>query len=160
MNGMSLIVKTVTRWVKVFIFLFGAYIVITGHLTPGGGFAGGVIIACSYILLTLAFGKQFASRHLSTPAAHDLDSSGSLLFLAVACLGLGTSGVFFANYLERRFPGRAFHILSAGTIPISNIAIGVKVAASLFLIFMILSVLRIVISSDGEKKMIQSEEEE
>ena len=55
MKGMTLIVKTVTRWVKVFIFLFGVYIVITGHLGPGGGFAGGLIIACSYILLTLAF---------------------------------------------------------------------------------------------------------
>ena len=54
MKGMTLIVKTVTRWVKVFIFQYGIYVIITGHLAPGGGFAGGVIIACSYILLTLA----------------------------------------------------------------------------------------------------------
>ena len=42
MSGMTVIVKTITRWVKVFIFLFGAYIIVTGHLSPGGGFAGGV----------------------------------------------------------------------------------------------------------------------
>ena len=42
MKGMTVIVKTVTRWVKVFIFLYGIYIIITGHLSPGGGFAGGV----------------------------------------------------------------------------------------------------------------------
>jgi len=54
MKGMTIIVKTVSSWVKVLIFLFGIYITIFGHLTPGGGFAGGVILACSYILLMLA----------------------------------------------------------------------------------------------------------
>ena len=160
MKGMSVIVKTVTRWVKAFIFLFGAYVVITGHLTPGGGFAGGVIIACSYILLTLSFGKDLASKQLGTRLAHDLDSAGSLLFLAVGLLGFTTGGVFFVNFLERRFPGEVFHILSAGTIPISNIAIGLKVASSLFVVFVILSVLRIVTAGDGQRKMVQEEEEE
>ncbi len=51
-------------------------------------------------------------------------------------------------------------MLSAGTIPISNIAIGLKVAASLFLIFVILAVLRIVLAEDGSQEMIQEEEEE
>ena len=160
MKGMSIIVKTVTRWVVVFIFLFGAYIVITGHLTPGGGFAGGVIIACGYILLTLAFGKEFASKRLGTIVAHDLDSSGSLLFLAIALFGFSSGGIFFVNFLEKRFPGKAFHILSAGTIPISNFAIGLKVASSLFVLFVILSVLRIVVTKEGQKTMVQEEEEE
>jgi hypothetical protein len=70
MNGMTVIVKTVTRWLKVFIFLYGIYIIITGHLAPGGGFAGGVIIACSYMLLTLAYGKEFTLKRLSLRAGH------------------------------------------------------------------------------------------
>jgi multisubunit Na+/H+ antiporter MnhB subunit len=160
MKGMTVIVKTVTRWVKVFIFLFGAYIVITGHLGPGGGFAGGVIIACSYILLTLAYGKEFALQRMSTRAAHHLDSSAALLFLVMALLGLGYGGVFFLNFLQRRFPGIPFRLLSAGTILINNIAIGLKVAACLFLVFVILSLLRIVVARDGSRQMIQEEEEE
>ena len=160
MKGMSLIVKTITRWVQVFIFLYGVYIVITGHLGPGGGFAGGVIIACSYILLTLAYGKEFALKRLSSRAAHHLDSSGALLFLVVALFGLGSGGIFFANFLQARYPGVAFQLLSSGTIPISNIAIGLKVFASLFLIFVILSVLRIVVAADGTQVMVQDEEEE
>ena len=160
MKGMTVIVKTVTRWVKVFIFLYGIYIIITGHLAPGGGFAGGVIIACSYILLMLAYGREFALKQLSSRAAHRLDSSAALLFLVVALLGLGYGGIFFGNFLQARYPGVAFRLLSSGTIPINNIAIGIKVGASLFLIFIILSVLRIVLGEDGTNKMVQDEEEE
>ena len=56
--GMSMIVRTVTRWLKGPILLFGIYIVLYGHITPGGGFGGGVIIACSFILITLALGEK------------------------------------------------------------------------------------------------------
>ncbi|MBA7606781.1 hypothetical protein ES703_13931 [subsurface metagenome] len=160
MKGMTIIVKTVTRWVKVFIFLYGVYITITGHLTPGGGFAGGVIIACSYILLTLAYGKDFFLKRMGLRAASRLDCVGALLFLIVALLGLGFGGIFFANFLQARFPGEEFKLLSSGAIPISNIAICIKVGSSLFAIFIILSVLRIVQAEDGSQSMIQEEEEE
>ena len=160
MKGMTPIVKTVTRWVKVFIFLYGAYIIITGHISPGGGFAGGVIIACSYMLLTLAYGKEFAFRRLNTRLAGYLDSFGALVFLAVALFGLGIGGVFFSNFLMERYSGEEMALLSSGTILISNIAVGLKVAASLFLVFAILSVLRIVTAGDGTLMMIQEEEEE
>jgi multicomponent Na+:H+ antiporter subunit B len=160
MKGMSLIVKTVTRWVKVFVFLFGVYVVITGHLTPGGGFAGGVIIACSYVLLVLAFGKDFALGRAGSRVASGLDSVGALLFLAVAVGGLSGGGLFFANWLQRRYPAQGIRLLSAGTIPISNIAVGLKVASSLLMIFVILSVLRIVVEADGSLGMHNPEEEE
>jgi len=64
MKGMTVIVKTVSSWVKVLIFLFGIYIILFGHLTPGGGFAGGVILASSYVLLMLAFGRKFVEENL------------------------------------------------------------------------------------------------
>lgn len=155
MTGMTVIVKTVTRWVKVFIFLYGVYIVITGHLSPGGGFAGGVIIACSYILLTLAYGKEFALKRLGPLTAAGLDSGGALLFLIVSLLALGGGGLFFANVLQKRYPGREFQLLSAGSIPIANIAIGLKVFSSLFLIFVILSILRIVLDAEGRQSLVQ-----
>ena len=160
MTGMTVIVRTVTRWVKAFIFLYGVYIIITGHLSPGGGFAGGVIVACSYILLTLAYGKEFAFKRLGSRMAAGLDASGALIFLVVAIFGIGYGGIFFANFLQQRYPGEDFRILTSGTIPINNIAIGIKVAASLFLIFAILAVLRIVLKPDGTQEMIQEEEEE
>lgn len=138
---MTVIVKTIASWVKVLIFLFGIYIIIFGHLTPGGGFAGGVILAGSYILLMLAFGREFVEENLSLPVASKLDCVGAFLFALIAVLGLVFGGVFFANFLYQKYlPGRPLELISAGIIPLSNIAIGLKVGASLFLVILSLSI--------------------
>ena len=139
MKGMTVIVKTVSSWMKVLIFLFGIYIILFGHVTPGGGFAGGVILASSYILLMLAFGREFAEENLSRPLASKLDCFGALLFTVIAVLGFAFGGAFFVNFLVDKY-GEPFALLSAGTVPLSNIAIGLKVAASLFLVILSLSV--------------------
>ena len=129
MKGMTIIVKTVSSWVKVLIFLFGIYITIFGHLTPGGGFAGGVILASSYVLLMLAFGREFVQKDLPLALDSKLDCLGAFMF----------AGAFFVNFLVDKY-GRPLDLLSAGTIPLSNIAIGLKVGASLFLVIFILSI--------------------
>jgi len=141
MKGMTIIVKSIASWVKVLIFLFGIYIIIFGHLTPGGGFAGGVILASSYVLLMLAYGREFAEENLSLPVASKLDCIGAFLFAVVAILGLVFGGSFFVNFLYQKYlPGQALNLVSAGTIPFSNIFIGVKVGAALFLVILALSV--------------------
>jgi multisubunit Na+/H+ antiporter MnhB subunit len=143
MQGMTIIVKTVSGWVKVLIFLFGINIILFGHLTPGGGFAGGVILASSYVLLMLAFGRRFVESNLPLPLASRLDCLGAFLFATVAILGLVFGSAFFVNFLYQRIlPGQPLHLISAGTIPLSNIAIGLKVGASLFLAIFALSAFR------------------
>lgn len=150
MKGMTVIVKTISSWVKILIFLFGIYIVITGHLTPGGGFAGGVILASSYVLLMLAFGRAYVEKSLPLPVASKLDCTGALLFALIAILGLVLGGSFFVNFLFQKYlPGEALELISAGTIPLSNIAIGLKVGASLFLVVLVLSAFR---PGETEKK--------
>ena len=134
--GMTSIVKTVARFAMGIIVIFGAYIVLYGHLTPGGGFAGGVILACGYVILTLAFGKDLALRKLSDQGASIMDNSGALAFLVIGLLGF-TGGYFFLNFLG---PGERFELFSGGIIPLCNIAIGFKVTASLFAIFIALSI--------------------
>jgi multisubunit Na+/H+ antiporter MnhB subunit len=155
MNGMTTIVKTISSWVKVLIFLFGIYIVLFGHLTPGGGFAGGVILASSYVLLMLAFGRKFAEENLSLGIASKFDCAGALLFAAVALVGLFFGAAsFFYNYLQQNVEAghkTALHLISAGTIPLSNIAIGLKVGASLFLVILTLSVFRPESSTDKKE---------
>ena len=150
---MSLIVKTTTRWLKACILLFGVYIVLYGHLTPGGGFAGGVIIACAFVLLTLAEGQRIGMKTVSKGVASELDSAGALIFLGVALVGILTAGVFFNNFIGTDETSR-FQLLSAGVIPICNIGIGLKVGMSLFMVFTILAALRVVVKG-GKRKMIQ-----
>lgn len=144
MRGMSVIVKTISSWVKVLIFLFGIYIVLFGHLSPGGGFAGGVILASSYVLLMLAFGRQFVQKDLPLSVDSKLDCLGILLFALIAILGFVFGGTFFVNFLHQEgvLSGEAMRLISAGTIPLANIAIGLKVGASLFLAVFVLSAFR------------------
>jgi multicomponent Na+:H+ antiporter subunit B len=149
--GMSLIVRTVARWVKPFILLFGAYIVLYGHLTPGGGFSGGVVIACALVLLTLALGQKTAFTAVSRDTASALDSLGALLFLGLALSGLCVGGIFFCNYITTSEAAR-FTLLSSGIIPACNIALGLKVSMSIFLVFTVLSALHVAVQ-DGERRI-------
>jgi len=137
MNGMTPIVKVVARTVAGFIFLYGCYIVLYGHLSPGGGFAGGAIIAAGLILLRLAFGTTAKQEKSTSISSSIFESIGGLAFLAVALLGLVVGGYFFLNL----FPAFGEHgrLISAGSIPLSNIAIGIKVAAAILSIFVVLA---------------------
>ncbi len=134
-KGMTLIVKTITRLTVGLILLYGIYIVSHGHLSPGGGFAGGVIIALSFIHLMLAFGKEVALKKLSQVQASILESLGALMFLSIALLGF-LGGYFFFNLFFHK--GKPFTLFSAGIIPLCNIAISLKVGAGLFAIFVVL----------------------
>ena len=138
-QGMTLIVKTVTRLTVGLILLFGIYIVIHGHVSPGGGFAGGVIIALSFIHLMLAFGKDLALKKLPVSMASMYESIGAIMFLGLALAGF-VQGHFFLNFFTKK--GEPFSVVSAGIIPLCNIAISLKVGAGLFAIFVILVVLK------------------
>lgn len=138
-KGMTLIVKTITRLTIGLILLFGIYITLHGHLTPGGGFAGGLIIALSFIHLMLAFGKEVALKKLSQSMTSFFESIGAILFVFIAILGF-VGGYFFINFLGK---GKPFELFSAGIIPLCNIAICLKVGAGLFAVLVGLVLLKI-----------------
>jgi len=135
-KGMTVIVKTIARLIAGFIFLYGLYIVLHGHLTPGGGFAGGVIIAGSFILLILAFGSQEIGEKTFYRFTSIFESLGALSFLLIALLGLIAGFYFFLNLFPK---GTPLHLISSGIILPANIAIGVKVGAGLLAIFLALA---------------------
>lgn len=146
-NGMTLIVKVVTRLTVGLILIFGIYIMLHGHLTPGGGFAGGVIIALSFIHMMLAFGRETALKKMSKSVASYFESIGALMFLIVALIGFA-GGYFFLNIFH--YEGQEkFTLFSSGSILLSNIAICLKVGAGLFAIFMAIVFFKI---DTGDKK--------
>jgi len=134
--GMTLIVKTVARIMIAMILLYGFYIVLYGHLTPGGGFAGGVILAIAYTLMMLAFSRHIALAKLSDFWASMFDNLGMLAFVILGYIGLNV-GIFLYNFLGK---GTPFSIVSAGFIPLANISIGIKVGACLYAVFIGLSI--------------------
>lgn len=155
-EGMSTVVRTVTRWVSAFILLYGLQLVAYGHLTPGGGFAGGVMLACAFVLLMLAFGKKRLSEMFPVSAVCELDCVGALCFWSLAVAGmLFGGGVFFKNFLPR---GEKFHLWSGGIIPLCNVAIAFKVMGALVLVVVALSVLRVKAGGTDEEFISDIEE--
>jgi len=136
MKGMTLIVQNVTRLIIGFVILFSLYVTVTGHLTPGGGFAGGVLFMAAAVLIVLAFGRSKSDELASERVCHIMEGLGAFGFLVLALLGFfAVAGGFFVNFLPQ---GQVHKLFSGGTIPLANLAIGVKVAAGLTGIFMAL----------------------
>ena len=149
-DGMGVIVGTVARWLRGFILAYGIYVVLHGHITPGGGFEGGIVIACGFILLTLAGGQKLGLSFFSRKAAISFISVGVLLFLALAWMGTWwAGGAFFENFIGTSEEAR-FSLFSAGTIPILNIGLGLKVASSLFLVFTVLAAFQVGAASEEQ----------
>jgi multisubunit Na+/H+ antiporter MnhB subunit len=140
MKGMTIIVKKTSQLIAGLVFLYGIYIIIHGHLTPGGGFAGGVIIAGSFILQILAFGSDFLKlvKEESGTTLYENLSLLIVLFLAVSGLLFG-AGIFFKNWFPK---GTAGELISAGMLPLYNIFVGIEVAASILTIFLALVIFK------------------
>jgi len=131
---MTIIVKNVTALLAGLVFLYGWYIILHGHLTPGGGFAGGTIIAGSFILLVIANGIQYFRLKKEKEGSSLAEGAGILCFLLLAIAGMFLAGkVFFGNFLPKGTPGE---LVSAGVIPLFNIFVGIEVAAALLSIFL------------------------
>jgi multicomponent Na+:H+ antiporter subunit B len=79
---MTVIVKTVTRLTLGFILIYGIYIGTTGHVSPGGGFTGGVILALAFVHIMLAFGKEAALRKLRANTLRMVMGPAAFVFLA------------------------------------------------------------------------------
>ncbi|MBM3314578.1 cation:proton antiporter, partial [candidate division WOR-3 bacterium] len=141
--GMSAIVRVVTRMMAGMLFLYGGYIILHGHLTPGGGFAGGVLIAAAFILVSLAFGSVEESERSGYVFSSVFESLGGLMFVGLALAGYVTGESFFSN-VATFFLGRPLELYSGGIIPLANIAIGIKVGAGLVAIFLALGASRFV----------------
>ena len=111
--------------------VLGVYVVVHGHLSPGGGFQGGVILAAG-LLLVYAAGQVVALERVEPTALVEVaDATGALAYVLVAVGGL----VFAAAALENFLPfGTTGNLLSAGTIPVLSVAVGVEVTGAVALI--------------------------
>ena len=142
--GLSPVVRIVARFLAPFILLYGIYLIAYGHLTPGGGFPGGVMIVGGFMMLILAVGKSEAERAMPRRVAGVLDSVGAVAFLALALVGLLLGAeVFFLNFIQKAHPGQPHELMNAGIIPLANAAIALKVAASFAAVFVLLVACRL-----------------
>jgi multicomponent Na+:H+ antiporter subunit B len=113
------------------VVVLSAYVIAHGHLTPGGGFSGGVIGAGAMLLAYSAGQRVRLGRVGSTALLEATEALGALGFLLLALAGLVLVGVTLQNFLPLGTMGM---LLSAGTIPLGNVAVGLEVAAAVALV--------------------------
>ena len=102
----------------------GLYIVLHGHVTPGGGFQGGVILAAAFFLPVLAG----AGRALDERLLGLVEGMAGTAFIVIGLLALLGQGAFLQPWLGT---GELGSLLSAGTLPLLYLAVGLKVGAEL-----------------------------
>jgi multicomponent Na+:H+ antiporter subunit B len=105
----------------------GIYIVAHGQLTPGGGFQGGVVLASAFLLVYAA--GHFISSPVSLVEAVEAAGAGAYVLIAVGGL------IFASAAMENFLPlGTSGQLLSGGTIPVLNVAVGIEVSGAVVLI--------------------------
>ena len=113
------------------VVVLAGYVIVHGHLTPGGGFSGGVI-GGGALLLAYAAGQRVRLRRVGSIAMLEtVEAFGAGGFAALAIGGLIAAGATLQNFLPL---GTSGMLLSAGTIPVGNAAIGIEVAGAVALI--------------------------
>ena len=141
--SMSKIVRTAADLLFVFVFVFGFYVVLHGHLTPGGGFQGGAVIATAFIMLFVAHKIEDITALFTKISFQNSEALGLFLFIGTALVAIGAGSTFFMNYLAGAggifgqavpFGVNGGFLNTAGTIPIMNIAVGLEVLGGLSII--------------------------
>jgi multicomponent Na+:H+ antiporter subunit B len=124
------ITRTVFRYVLLLVLMYGFYVVAHGHLSPGGGFAGGVILGLGALLYLLLFDLGWRERFRNLP-----------LDIAVVLIGLGSLMEAIKYLLPTKhgptgLPGELF---SVGIISVVNLGIGLLVASTILSIFYLMA---------------------
>lgn len=131
----DLIVKVTSKIIIPFMQVFGIFVILHGHLSPGGGFAGGAILGASLILLTLAFGLNDAKKKIPHSMAKLIETGSILLIISLGLFGILSGYNFLTNGAAGFNLGKTGEVISAGFIPIATLAIGLKVGSTLITLF-------------------------
>ena len=123
------ILQKITFLLFPIIVIFGIYVILNGHISPGGGFSGGAIIGAGLILYANAFGFEKLNRFFTEKTYKTISFSA----LSFYCLAKSYSFFTGANHLHSGIPlGTPGDILSSGLIFPLNICVGLVVACTMY----------------------------
>ena len=158
MSQGSMILKLISLPISIILICLGIMTILGGHITPGGGFQGGAMIASGIILSILVYGLGNSPLELSHTYIEVLESVGALGFVIFGLIGLFVGGFFLYNVGTDLFnivPSaiqNVFHnpdVTNSGIIPYLNVFVGLKVFVGLS---------SIVIAFAGFKKLVEEGE--
>ncbi len=158
MSQGSMILKLISLPISIILICLGITTILGGHITPGGGFQGGAMIASGIILSILVYGLGNSPLELSHTYIEVLESVGALGFVIFGLIGLFVGGFYLYNVgtdvlnIVTAAIQNVFHypdVTNAGIIPYLNIFVGLKVFVGLS---------SIVIAFAGFKKIVEESE--
>ena len=129
-----------------FILVYMFYIIFHGHLSPGGGFQGGVLMVAVVVFLYLGHGYKTTTSALSLHFMHGTEGFASIMYIAFAMIGVAYAGNFCYNALSQS--GNIGDLWSSGTIFLMNTAVGVKVLTGVGVLG--LSMVGLLVANDKE----------
>jgi multicomponent Na+:H+ antiporter subunit B len=129
------VVRLTSRLVAPFIQIYGIYIILHGHLSPGGGFSGGAIFGASLILVALSFNLATGVKQISHTTASVLESGGALGFALTGFVAIAMGGNYLANRAAGFPMGETGQLFSAGAIFLITLFVGIKVASTITTLF-------------------------
>ncbi len=127
----SPVVLFVVRLLAPFIGIFAAFVILHGHVTPGGGFQGGAILGAMFIVLTIVLGAGKVRPRLPEPLARWLQGAAPLSFVLIGALGVAFTG-FYLGFP----PEHSLHLVRELMMVVLEIGIGVGGAAIFARIFL------------------------
>ena len=125
----NFMLQTASKLLFPIIMLFGIYVMIYGHLSPGGGFQGGVIVASGILLLLISY-KNFEVPH---SVIVWLETLAGVSYVLIGLIGLVVLDKFLGNFLPNDISNMGL-LLSGGIIPIIYIIVGIKVGSEMSMI--------------------------
>ncbi len=133
--GENLIIRTAVRLMIPFIQLYGLYVIVHGHYSPGGGFQGGVVLGASFILLALAYDLRTSLRFMSERVNAVLGNVGVLIYTGTGLLCALLGGLFLDySALDRILPLGPVEWRSLG-IFVVEVGVGIAVMSIMTSLF-------------------------
>ncbi|SFV61388.1 putative Na(+) H(+) antiporter subunit B [hydrothermal vent metagenome] len=125
----SFILKTASKLLFPIIVLFGIYVMVYGHLSPGGGFQGGVIVASGFLLLLISH-QDFELSHRIISVFETL---AGVSYVIIGLMGLWILDSFLGNFIPHDISQMGM-LISGGIIPLIYIIVGIKVGSEMSMI--------------------------
>ena len=112
-----------------FALVYMLYIIFHGHLSPGGGFQGGVLFVAAVLFVYFGHGYDVTAKAVSFNLLHETEGLASVIYVALAMMGIAVGAQFCQNILYTQ--GNIGDLYSSGTIFWMNVTVGLKVVTGI-----------------------------
>jgi multicomponent Na+:H+ antiporter subunit B len=133
------ILKRISAIILPFICIYGFYVILHGHISPGGSFAGGIIVGLSFIAFSTVYGIEKGQAKLPEKALIWVENYGTLWYGIMGMAGIIKGAPFLANKLAGINLGEPGTLSSGGLISLIGFGVGIRVASTMVTLFFTLA---------------------